>query len=188
MRPRSIPVAGRGRTLARAAEHRPTLRSLSAAVSSCAQFTVVLIPALHETRQHVNHNLAIGMTTKMHKRRKTKATSQILPEDFSPNAEVRTGGTAYQAVPSGYQPDGTGRTRRWSTDVRKSEGAHPHPERLVAARHRPVACATPGKSCRHFGATGLVHLMGRHSPPATVRRTPMLCAFCVFLWPVNGGF
>jgi len=52
------------------------------------------------------------------------------------------GSTADSAVPSGHWPDGTGRASALERAARKNVERFPCSERRVAARHRPVACAT----------------------------------------------
>ena len=70
---------------------------------------------------------------------------------FNPNSEVGMGSTGDPPVPSGHWPDGTRPTLELERDVRKSSCAFSRSERRVAARHRPVACATQQSGQRHFG-------------------------------------
>ena len=71
--------------------------------------------------------------------------------DFNPNSEVGMGSTGDPPVPSGHWPDGTREDVGTETGSRKSADGFPRSERRVAARHRPLACATQRNDRRHFG-------------------------------------
>ena len=78
--------------------------------------------------------------------------------DFNPNSEIGMGGTGDPPVPSGHWPDGRDRTLALKTEAWKIPGAFPRSERRVAARHRPVACATSPKCpllLRNLGLTAI---------------------------------
>ena len=77
---------------------------------------------------------------------------------FNPNSEVGLGSTGDPPVPDGHWPDGTGRTLIPGNRRAEPFACFPHSERRVAARHRPVACATHRSGHRLLRNSGLTFL------------------------------
>ncbi len=97
------------------------------------------------------------------------------------------GGTGYPPVPPGYQPGGMGGSMDWKWAQQKLSYVLLRSARLVAARHRQVACATPAANAAPTSEFGLKAGAPARSARSSIP-TPRYFSFLALAAGFGSGF